>query len=67
MVPSPHTTVMDETVPSGSVVLIVKETGVPVGVMSVDSVKLTSGGRSVIVKLVILLVVTRPSLSVAFT
>ncbi len=67
IVPSPQDTFRVLTVPSGSLAEMVRVIKEPVGTVVADSVKLTTGGRSVIVLTVTVLSEVRPALSVAFT
>ena len=67
IVPSPQLTIILVMMPSASLALIVIVIGVPVGELVVDSVKLTTGGLSAMVRFVTSLVVVSPELSVAFT
>ncbi len=67
MVPSPQTTLRLVTVPSGSDDVIVRVIVWPVVAVVVDSVKLTTGGLSLIVIVATALLVMEPELSVALT
>ncbi len=66
MVPSPQTTFRLLTVPSGSEAVIARVIDVPVNAVVADSVKLTTGGLSVMVLVAVELLVVRLALSVAF-
>src|SRR2546425_663253 len=66
-VPSPHDTLSELTVPSGSAAVMVRVMVVPGVVAVVDSVNDTVGARSLIVLVAVALLVMDPLLSVAFT
>ena len=66
MVPSPQFTSRPVMYPSGSAVLIVSDTVVPVGTVVCDWLRLIDGGRSVTVS-VVEAVAESPALSVALT
>ena len=67
MVPSPQTTLRLLTVPSGSDDERVSVIVTPVCAVVLSSVKLTTGARSLIVLVAVVLFVVEPELSVAFT